>query len=55
MFNLSDFKAWKVGDGSLEGKDVLVWSKKDGYHFLLHQDAKNMFFTGGVKVVGVRK
>lgn len=55
MFNINDFTAWKIGDGSLEGKDVLCWSRKDGYYFLKAQDAKNAFFQGGIKVVGVRK
>lgn len=45
---LNDFTAWKIGDRSLEGKDVLCWSRKDGYYFLKAQGA---FYDN---VVGVR-
>lgn len=48
MFNINHFTTWKIGDGSLEGRDVLCWSKKDGYYFLKAQDA---FYDN---VVGVR-
>ncbi len=54
MFNINYFNPWKLGDGSLEGKDVLCWSKQSGYYFLSAQEAKNKFFSGGLKVVGVR-
>lgn len=55
MFNLINFTPWKIGDGSLKEKDVLCWSKKDGYYFLKAQGDKNAFYEGGITVVGVRK